>query len=591
MITKMLKATIFTIKSQQSSVLKNLRQLGVLHVELFKMPTSSDMPRLEDAISDIEKTIILLKPYSSVENVKEVQDISEIVEEVLMLDDERTELYRKQEIYIKQQEWFDAWGKVSLENLKYLMESGFYVKLYQAPRASMDKIDSSHEVFILAETKFDLKIALIARTEEERLDLKEEQLPETEYVEIVSELSKIKTELLKIEDDFAKMMTYKNLIEAYRKSTLKRLEYEKVKFGMEEAGMVTYLKGYVPTDKAASIKEYANANDCAYVLEEVTEEDDPPILIKNNKWINIIAPVFKFMGTVPNYNEFDISIWFLLFFGLFFAMLIGDAGYGVLFVVLTFLARKKFKDAPPEPFLLMYAMSAATIFWGAITGTWFGVEKIAQLPVFSSVVIPSIASFGAVDSKETIMHLCFLIGAVHLSIAHLLLAFRARKSLRALGQVGWVGVVWGLYFVAHLLVLSQPFPLIGKVSLVGGIILIILFANAQKNMFKGALLSLADIPLSAISTFSDVVSYVRLFAVGYASVVVAVSFNEMALGIGFNSVFTTLGAVFILLIGHGLNIVLGAMALIVHGVRLNMLEFSGHLNMEWAGKEYEPFKE
>jgi len=104
-------------------------------------------------------------------------------------------------------------------------------------------------------------------------------------------------------------------------------------------------------------------------------------------------------------------------------------------------------------------------------------------------------------------------------------------------------------------------------------------------------MTLGNLPIDIISGFSDVVSYLRLFAVGYASVVVAYSFNEMAIGGGINSVLAGVLAAFILIVGHLLNIVLGAMAIIVHGVRLNMLEFSGHLNMEWSGIKYKPFTE
>jgi len=100
-----------------------------------------------------------------------------------------------------------------------------------------------------------------------------------------------------------------------------------------------------------------------------------------------------------------------------------------------------------------------------------------------------------------------------------------------------------------------------------------LFSYPKKNIFKGALLSLADLPLKVINSFSDVVSYLRLFAVGYATVAVAMAFNNMALELGVNSIFSGIVAVFILLLGHTLNILLALMAVIVHGIRLNMLEF------------------
>jgi V/A-type H+-transporting ATPase subunit I len=116
------------------------------------------------------------------------------------------------------------------------------------------------------------------------------------------------------------------------------------------------------------------------------------------------------------------------------------------------------------------------------------------------------------------------------------------------------------------------------------------FTNINKGFFKGALATITDLPLSVIGSFSDIVSYLRLFAVGYASVVVSQSFNNMAVGAGIDSVLGGLMAAVILFFGHALNIILCFMAVIVHGIRLNMLEFSGQLGMQWSGKEYDPFR-
>jgi len=116
------------------------------------------------------------------------------------------------------------------------------------------------------------------------------------------------------------------------------------------------------------------------------------------------------------------------------------------------------------------------------------------------------------------------------------------------------------------------------------------FTVPFKSFFKDLFPRLITTFLSIIGSFSDVVSYIRLFAVGMASVAIADAFNQMAEGFGWSSAATGLATVLVLLIGHGLNIVLGAMAVLVHGVRLNVLEFSNHLNMEWSGIEYNPFK-
>ena len=125
-----------------------------------------------------------------------------------------------------------------------------------------------------------------------------------------------------------------------------------------------------------------------------------------------------------------------------------------------------------------------------------------------------------------------------------------------------------------------------------GLILVIVFSEQEGNFIKGVINGFSKlilITLGSIGFFSDVVSYVRLFAVGLATLEVAKNFNAMAAGLG-SGVFAAFGAAFVLFFGHALNIILCSMSLIVHGVRLNMLEFSGHLSMEWSGVAYKPFK-
>jgi V/A-type H+-transporting ATPase subunit I len=124
---------------------------------------------------------------------------------------------------------------------------------------------------------------------------------------------------------------------------------------------------------------------------------------------------------------------------------------------------------------------------------------------------------------------------------------------------------------------------------VGGAVLVALFSQTSGGFFKGMLASIGNLPLSIINGFSDIISYIRLYAVGLATVLMAESFNEMAIGDGVTTVASGIGAVIILILGHGLNMILAVMAVIVHGVRLNMLEYAGHAGVEFSGSEYKPF--
>jgi V/A-type H+-transporting ATPase subunit I len=185
---------------------------------------------------------------------------------------------------------------------------------------------------------------------------------------------------------------------------------------------------------------------------------------------------------------------------------------------------------------------------------------------------------------------CFFLGALHLSIAHTWRAVLKYPSLTALADVGYICILWTAFFLAQTLVLGEPFPAFGIWLVVTGIVLVILFTNPQRRVIRGIGEGLGTMALSFMNNITDVISYVRLFAVGLAGLAIAETTNTLASGLGTGIIALAAGFV-ILIIGHGLNIILGIISVLVHGVRLNVLEFSGHANVTWSGSSFEPFKE
>lgn len=184
-------------------------------------------------------------------------------------------------------------------------------------------------------------------------------------------------------------------------------------------------------------------------------------------------------------------------------------------------------------------------------------------------------------------YLSFLIGTIHLTIAHAWNALRVINSPKALAQVGWICTTWTMFFAACTLVLDMPLP--SWILPVGGVgvVLIVLFMTAPRD-FKTEWFNHALLPLNLVSNFIDVVSYIRLYAVGVAGTAVAGSFHAMALS-GVRDWSSMLAAVLIIFIAHVLNLVMSAMSVLVHGVRLNVLEFTNHIGMQWSGFGYQPF--
>jgi len=318
----------------------------------------------------------------------------------------------------------------------------------------------------------------------------------------------------------------------------------------------------------------------------------------------MIAPVFDFLGTVPNYREYDISGLFLFFFTFFFAMIFGDGGYGsiLLAIGLAFAARSKLSGKRvPDPIRLLILLAAATVLWGTLTMSWFGLP-VETIPAFLKSLALPVFSNANPEAGDNIKVLCFSLGLVQLGIAHLKNIKRDFPSLKLLGQLGQLLMVMGMFFLVLNLVISTtkyPVPMWALYLVAAGFALNFVFANwgGEHNFFvalgKSILASFANIVsvfLGVVNVFADIVSYIRLWAVGLAGVAISQTVNNMA-----NPMFAHFAmfaaGVFLVVFGHGLNMMMSVLSVIVHGVRLNVLEFSGHLGMEWSGYKYEPFKD
>ena len=589
MIVEMAKVTIIAAKSHIEEALVKLRRFGLVHIKYINPPEDKSIIALNKELQSVEKSISIVRDRKS-SKAEGTRPLSSVAGDIISLEEDRDKLVRQKNSLESKLSWFYKWGMVSLQDIKELEEWGIFFKFYILNRKQLNTVLKNNTAFILKEEKGKFYTALVFQKADETLFAQEECIPDAGYDVLKEDIDRINAEIKSIDSRLDYLAGYKEALDEYRNAVEKKIEFYRVRSGMAKEDEFWYLQGFIPRDGVSRLKQIADKEGWGVVVQEPDNYNEVPTLIRNPRWVRIIEPVFKLIGTVPGYAEYDISIWFLIFLTLFFAMLIGDAGYGLLFLISTFLARRKLKNLPGEPFSLMYVFSAATIIWGAVTGTWFGVEKIAHLPILKDFVVERVNSF--VDANQMfMMYICFFIGAVHLTIAHSMVLFRKRKSLTALAQAGWILIVWGLFFLAGTLVMGKVFPELGGWLFIAGTALVVLFSSPQKNMIKAIAVSLGDIPLKFISSFSDIVSYIRLFAVGYATVVLAVNFNNMAVSMGFSNFIRGFGSALILFIGHSLNIVLGFMAIIVHGVRLNMLEFSGHLGMEWSGTPYMPFKE
>jgi V/A-type H+-transporting ATPase subunit I len=627
MIVDMKKISLVVLDSTREESLKALRGLGVLHLE-FTQGRSDDLSELEEKRDYLTKSLLLLpkekggdakggpakgRPAGESPAGEEsaaggtLEKACDTADNIARLF-ERERALKEEIARIRQErERLAAWGSFDPSSIRELAERGIRIRLLTLRRKEADSLAEELPLFVISEDKAAVRAAVVEYETTKELRGRELSIPEEGIVELDRKIAEKEGDLAETAGSWNELAGRRALLIKGLSELTGLIAFERAGIAMKQDGPLAFLTGYAPEDQVEALRKLAGGQGWA-LLEEDPEEGDPvPTLVRNPKWIRIISPVFKLLGTVPGYREHDISFWFLLFFSIFFAMIIGDAGYGVLFLVLTLLARWRFKGASAEPFFLLLVTAACTIVWGALTGTWFGGQALARLPPFSLFIVEGIASFPKADLNTggTIMRICFVLGAAHLSVARILGFIKRLPRLAAYAELGWLAVIWAVFLLVRIIVMGDPsdrpvlpwIPIPASLLIIvllgTGLLLVTLFAEQRGKFFKGLALGLGKLMLKlldSISTFSHVISYVRLFAVGLATVEVARSFNDIAVGVGLGFP-AGLGAALILFFGHALNILMGAMSLVVHGVRLNMLEFSGHLGMEWAGVAYDPFRE
>lgn len=609
MIVPMKKIALLLKAADAQEGLKKLRQYGEVHVELVSKQTDS-VENASAKLDRLDTALAILSEYKKLYKGQQQQDASDdklisVVDDVITLSSRIKELEEetfKLSALIKE---MSQWGDFSPDDIRFLRENGLAVELAYLSKEQKEALDESVLCIDMGKSGGRSRALLLSREKSDILPQGAESfsVPELALSSLYVKESELKKNIKEAYRRLTELYGWHDELIRLRNEVLEpELVFKKVEASLIQEGPVVFLTGYIPAEKEKHFIDYAKKHEWGIIVKDPDETDNPPTLLRNPRWMQIIKPVFAFLDTVPGYREFDISFVFLAFLSVFFAMIIGDAGYGMIFLLgSVFLMRSEYKKTGKitDLGILIAWMSLCTVVWGALTGTWFGYEGFANIKPFSYLVVPAISSWEA-TSTENIQFISFLLGIIHISIAHLwrfIRELRQKPAIRAFAQLGWLGIMLGIFNLVLSMVLNAekyPFLPVSMYAIVAGLVMVVFFSSQEGDgFFKGVLRGLAGLfttVLDTISAFGDIISYIRLFAVGLATVALAQAFNSMAIGAA-NGVLGIIIAVFIILVGHSLNLVMSVLSVVVHGVRLNLLEFAGHLGMEWTGIPYSPFKE
>jgi V/A-type H+-transporting ATPase subunit I len=639
MIVAMKKVSLVVLDKERESSLEKLRDLGVMHLER-KTVQSGALTKLLERRARLESALGILRAYplpKKAENPvpaepphrrktdrREEEDFysadsinrpapPDLADQALALGEEKKGLQEQLVFLGKEQSRIEKWGDFDPRAFAEFAGKGLVLIPYELSEKAYESLPEDVELIVLGRDKSGLK-ALAAGKEipgESPWPLPERSLSETTAL-----IAEVRDKLADIENQFQRLAPGQAAISARLERLQAEIEFETARAGLESVDevpaefSVSWLTGFVPADEVGLVKRGAAENGWALIADDPGEDDMVPTKLKNNRLASLIRPLTDFLEVVPGYKEIDISGFFLFFFVIFFGMIFGDAGYGAL-IVLAALAGiiKTAKKGVPPILKLLLLLGISNFTWGALTCSWFGL-RTAQIPgVLQGLSLPLISNVTANKSafdqavvQQNLMIFCFSLALLQLSIGHIL-AIAHDRSLKILGHLGSIAMLGGMYFIILSLIASNearsiPMYPVAVYVFAGGFLLNFVFASYEGSIGRSILESLKNIIsviLGIANIFSDIMSYIRLWAVGLAGGAIADTVDTMAFQIAgaagpvvMHFVVFVL-AVVLLVFGHGLNLVLNVLSVLVHGVRLNTLEFSGHVGLSWAGTAYKPF--
>ena len=656
MILPMKKLTLLVLDSQKKAALKTLRNFGAVHIE--KEAASSDtLTELQNTYARVQQaeSLITEAQLKKAEKAKPEtlaltrNALLQAVDEILDLKDQEANTRAAINKLTGEIEAYGPWGDFDPEDIRSFEENSIYLTIGELPEKSYTALPDTITTVRLAGGKKTVRFAIVSETLDVPIDLPPDFnpliLPDMRLSAMHTERERLQKQLPLFKAKIGARTELLAPLKAEAKKLAKEIEFETVHAGMQvipleedkaascaaersitftasdraaapavsssdgangaagntnkEPIRLARLSGYILAEKQADFAGLAKANGWAFIADDPAEEDAVPTAMRHNRFVQLLTPLTDFLGTVPGYREPDISLWFLLFFGIFFAMIFGDAGYGSILVILSLIgigkAKAKEQPAPLAMQMFLY-LGVLTVIWGTVTCNWFGIS-VDYIPAWlKNLSIPAISNATEESIRNAnLMQFCFTLGLIQLTIGHIISIVRNIRSPQILGHIGSIAMLYGMYVVVLSLVVSAERYQINQPVLIaigGGFALNFIFSNYQTGIGQSIVDSLKNIItmfLGVVNVFADIMSYIRLWAVGLAGSAISATVNQMA-GPALGSFLIFLG-VLLLFFGHGLNYIMNVLSVIVHGVRLNTLEFSNHVGLTWAGFKYEPFAE
>lgn len=601
MIAKMTKVTFLVYYKEYDCFLKSIRDLGVVHV-VTKAQGGAENASLQESIrlSARYASAIKLLQGMGVPSVEACEGNADSGEQALRQTEEllhqSQQLAHRLQAVEKETAVLEPWGDFDPQNISRLQAAGYQTGFYICSEKQFkpEWTDLYHATVI---NRVGSKLYFVTITKGDavlELEVETAKLPENSLSVLQQTVTDLKAQQETLQNKLKELAgTVIPDLQAAQHRVHSQIEFSKVVLSTDVLAdnKLMLLEGWIPTERVAEMTEYLRSQEVYYETAAPVPGDDVPILLENKGFFRLFEPIMR-LYMLPKYNELDLTPFFAPFFMLFFGLCLGDSGYGLFMLLAVTLYRlfAKKLSASMKPILtLVQILGASTMVCGLLTGTCFGFNLYdIQLPFFQTLK-ESIS----LDNQQ-MFNLSLILGGVQIIFGMILKAVNQAIQFGvkyAISTIGWI-----LILVSTAVAFAAPgvMAMGGTLHLVFlgiGVLMAYLYNSPDKNVFVNIGLGLWDSYNMATGLLGDVLSYVRLFALGLSGGILASVFNSLAVGMSPDNVIAgPIVMVLIFVIGHAINIFMNVLGAMVHPMRLTFVEFFKNAGYEGGGKEYKPFK-
>ena len=600
MIAPMKKYSFLVFHREYEDFLLKLRELGMVHIVEREGGVTEEVSRQLQEASQLNRLIRSLESRGLPADSAGIDaspeelfaEINEILHQQTVLNQQLAQI-RKETAEVM------PWGDFSEDLIKRLGDAGVKIRLFMASQRTWSpELYAGYDIFEVNRLAGIVYFALIDTGNPlPSMDAEEVKIPghslsglEQRRQEIASVLASHDARL----DEIAASGT--DILKGYRNKLLQDAELEKA-FGNavpEAEDKLRILEGWIPAESSEVLNRFLDQEDIFYLQESPVPGDSVPILLKNKGF----ASKFEVLGelySLPSYKELDLTPFFAPFYTIFFGFCLGDAGYGLLMILATIFAKRKVAASMKPIVSLVTYLGIATLVFGFISGTFFGINLYESgLPGYRNLQ----AMFVANDTNinDVLFALSLILGGIQIVFGMVLRAVNENIQFGfkyALGTIGWIILLVGLAVVYGIssftgVPVAELKPWLYAVLVAGGVL--VLFLNSPgKSIFMNFGLGLWNSYNMVTGVLGDLLSYIRLFALGISSAILGFVFNSLAMSVG-TSIVGIFFMVIILVIGHSINLFMAGLGSFVHPMRLTFVEFYKNSGFAGGGRKYQPFR-